>query len=185
MPRQQCQGDIDTISLHVIIDGYNLIRSSDSWRALDAEDILLGREALIARLADYKKIKSHRLTVVFDGTSAPFGTSRHYTDKGVQIRFSRPGETADAVIKRMVAKERQRALVVSSDREVASAAEAKGAAIIGAGEFEFKLLAALDAGDFEAADKDSSAWKPGTKKKGPARRRPRRDRYNRNKIRKL
>ena len=86
---------------------------------LDAEDILLGRAALIDQLAAYKKLKSHRLTVVFDGGSASVTAPRRQQLKGVRVHFSHPGETADTVIKRMVKSERERALVVSSDREVA------------------------------------------------------------------
>lgn len=152
---------------------------------LDAEDILLGREALIEQLAAYKKRKSHRLTVVFDGGSAPSGTTRRHSEKGIQIRFSRPGETADAVIKKMVRSERERALVVSSDREVMSAAEARGAATISAAEFEHRLLAAMY-DDYAGSEEESdSGWLPTTKKKGPARRQSRRARFNRKKIRKL
>lgn len=152
---------------------------------LDAEDILLGREALIDQLADYKKLKSHRLTVVFDGGSAPSGTTRRHNEKGIQVRYSRPGETADALIRKMVRKERERALVVSSDHEVTAAAEACGAATIGATDFERKLIAAM-VNDFPAIDEDeTSGWTPTTKKKGPARRQSRRARFNRKKIRKL
>jgi predicted RNA-binding protein with PIN domain len=179
------KGDKGAISLHIIIDGYNLIRRSSTWQMLDAEDLLLGREALIDQLADYKRRKSHRLTVVFDGGSAPPGSSRQFNRKGIRIRFSRPGETADAVIERMVRQERERALVVSSDREVRTAAEASGAATIGAADFEFRLLSATD-DSFPAEEEEThSGWIPTTKKKGPSRRQPRRDRFNRKKISKL
>jgi len=61
----------DTLSIHIIIDGYNLIRQSNSLSILDMQDIQLGREALVDMLAAYKKVKPHRITVVFDGTTAP------------------------------------------------------------------------------------------------------------------
>ena len=50
--------------MHIIIDGYNLIRQSATFSRLDLEDMQTGREALIDALADYKKIKRHRITVV-------------------------------------------------------------------------------------------------------------------------
>ena len=56
---------------------------------------------------------------------------------------------------------------------------------MGAADFEQKLLSALYGGTPEAGKDDSIGWKPTTKKKGPARRRSRRDRFNRKKIRKL
>jgi hypothetical protein len=84
-----------------------------------------------------------------------------------------------------VRQERERALVVSSDREVRTAAEASGAASIGAADFEFRLLATTDDSSPAEAQAAHSGWIPTTKKKGPARRQPRRARFNRKKIRKL
>jgi predicted RNA-binding protein with PIN domain len=146
---------------------------------------MLGREALIAQLAAYKRIKAHRITVVFDGTSAPHGTPNEDRPRGIRVRFSRSGETADTVIERMVRRERERALVVSSDRRLAAAAEACGAATVDAKEFEHRMMLALYAqGDPSPADPDGG-WTPTTKKKGPARRPPRRARSNRSRIDKL
>jgi hypothetical protein len=59
------------MSIHIIIDGYNLIRQSGYLSNLDLQDIQYGRQALIDMLAAYKKIKAHRITIVFDGTRAP------------------------------------------------------------------------------------------------------------------
>jgi predicted RNA-binding protein with PIN domain len=59
------------MSIHIIIDGYNLIRQSTTLSTLDQQDIMLGREALVDMLAAYRKIKPHRITVVFDGRSSP------------------------------------------------------------------------------------------------------------------
>ena len=44
------------MSIHIIIDGYNLIRQSNRLSALDNQDIQLGREALLYMLAAYKKV---------------------------------------------------------------------------------------------------------------------------------
>ncbi|MBU4258375.1 MAG: NYN domain-containing protein, partial [Proteobacteria bacterium] len=49
------------MSLHIIIDGYNLIRQSNTLSNLDGQDIQLGREALLKMLAEYKKIKHHKI----------------------------------------------------------------------------------------------------------------------------
>ncbi|MCD4762468.1 MAG: NYN domain-containing protein, partial [Desulfobacterales bacterium] len=48
------------MSLHIIIDGYNLIRQSTTLSDLDGQDIQLGREALLNMLVAYKKIKHHK-----------------------------------------------------------------------------------------------------------------------------
>ena len=107
------------MAVHIIIDGYNLIRQSAELSLLDRRDLQQGREALLELLAAYKKIKRHQITVVFDGTDAYSLYRQRDQTKGIKILFSRRGETADTVIKRMVEREREGALVVSSDRDVA------------------------------------------------------------------
>ncbi|MCP4690807.1 MAG: NYN domain-containing protein [Desulfobacterales bacterium] len=173
------------MSLHIIIDGYNLIRQSAAMGALDDQDIQLGRDALLENLATYKKIKRHRITVVFDGSNAPVLSRGRDKVKGVDVVFSRQGELADAVIKRMVKKEREGAIVVTSDREVADYAASRAAAVISSPDFEDKLTMAAYM-DLKGVDEeDEGGWKPTTKKKGPSRRLPRRKRRNRVKIEKL
>ncbi len=173
------------MSIHIIIDGYNFIRQSNRLSALDQQDIMLGREALVHMLAAYRKTKPHRITLVFDGSSGPVFLPKRSRQKGISIRFSRSGESADDVIKRMANREREKALVVSSDREVADSAASSGAATISAPAFEAKidLAAHLDNSISEA--EDYAGWTPTTKKKGPSRRLPKKQRRNRMKIKKL
>ncbi len=171
--------------MHILIDGYNLIRQSNTFSPFDLQDIQLGREALIDALCEYKKVKRHRITVVFDGTDA-VGLGQHRDRlKGIEIRFSRGGETADAVIKRMAARDGQKLLVVSSDRDVAQFSASRGATTINSREFENRLaLAAPSQGLFEDDD-DDTGWIPTTKKKGPSRRLSKKDRRHKLKINKL
>jgi len=171
--------------LHIIIDGYNLIRQSDTFSPFDLQDIQFGREALIDALCEYRKVKRHRITVVFDGADAVgFGQHRDRV-KGIEVRFSRGGETADSVIKRMAAREGQKLLVVSSDRDVAQFSASQGAATISSREFDGRLaLAAATQSDFEDVD-DTTGWVPTTKKKGPSRRLSKKDRRRKLKINKL
>ena len=173
------------MSVHIIIDGYNLIRQSGNLSNLDLQDIQFGRDGLIDMLAAYKKIKAHRITVVFDGTWAPRFSQQRDRQKGIDIVFSHNGESADAVIKKMARREKQQALVVSSDREIVRSAISSGAAAISAPEFEDKLTMAahMDGG---VPDRDRhDGWKPTTKKKGPRRRLPKRQRQNKARTRKL
>ncbi|MCP3954498.1 MAG: hypothetical protein GY697_20120 [Desulfobacterales bacterium] len=171
--------------IHIIIDGYNLIRQSLDLSRLDRHDLQAGREALIDLLSGYKKIKSHKITVVFDGTRAPGFTPERDWCKGIAVVFSRRGETADSVIKQMAAREREASLVVSSDRDVTAFAEARGAAIIDSPAFEQKLMLSgyLETKDLE--EEPDSGWKPTTRKKGPRRRLSKKARRSRTKIRKL
>jgi len=173
------------VPVHIIIDGYNLIRQSPDLSRIDRHDLQGGRETLLERLAGYRKTKRHKITVVFDGTRAPGFTPARDRHKGIAVVFSRRGETADSVIKKMAAGEREGALVVSSDREITDFAQSRGAAVMASPAFEEKLILAghLEENGFDG--KPASGWKPTTRKKGPRRRLSKKARRNRAKIRKL
>jgi predicted RNA-binding protein with PIN domain len=174
------------MALHIIVDGYNLIRNSAAFEALDRQDIQLGREALVEMLAAYKKIKHHKITVVFDGAYAPLFSQSHDRVKGITLRFSRAGETADDLIKRMAAHDREKALIVSSDREIVAAASACLAATIGTADFEQKLfMAGADGSGIPLEDNDVDTRTYSTRKKGPRRRAPKSRRRNQRRIGKL
>jgi hypothetical protein len=174
------------MSLHIAIDGYNLIRQSPYFSTLDQKDLQSGREALVDSLAAYKRIKRYTITVVFDGTSAPAGMVRRDRIKGIELRYSRPGELADAVIKRMAAREKQKLLVVSSDNDIVAYAQSMGSAVISALEFDQRLAMAklMDQQGHEATG-NSNGWRPTTKKKGPSRRLPKKQRRMAKRISKL
>ena len=173
------------MSIHIIIDGYNLIRQSDSLYTLDRQDIQLGRKSLLDTLAAYKRIKRHKITVVFDGANAPYFSQRKDQMKGIEIKFSRGGESADTVIKRMAAREREKALVVSSDLDVVNFATSKGAATISSHAFEEKIAMSAHMDTKRIENEDGGGWIPTTKKKGPGRRLSKKKRRDRVKIRKL
>ncbi len=171
--------------IHIIIDGYNLIRQSPDLSRLDRHDLQAGREALIDLLARYKKIKAHKITVVFDGTRAPGFAPQRDRHKGIAVVFSRRGETADNVIKNMAAREREGVLVVSSDRDVTAFAQSRGAAIIESPAFEQKLMLVAYLETKGLDEEPDTGWKPTTRKKGPRRRLSKKARRSKAKIRKL
>jgi len=173
------------MSIHIIIDGYNLIRQSNSFSDLDRQDIQLGREALLETLAAYRRIKLHKITVIFDGTNAPPFSLHENQIKGIKVKFSRKGELADSLIKRMVNREREKALVVSSDLDIVNFAAAKGAATIGSSDFEEKITMAIYMDTKGLEREDEGGWVPSTIKKGPSKRLSKRKRRNRIKIKKL
>jgi predicted RNA-binding protein with PIN domain len=174
------------MSLHIVIDGYNLIRQSPTLSSIESNSLEEGREALIARLAGYKRFKTHSITVVFDGAQARSLGQERTREKGIDIVFSRHGELADDVIKRIVAKEGGRVVVVTSDKDVADYAVQHGAAIIGSVDFEFKMQMVGDPDSVWCdLEDEESGWRPTTKKKGPARRRSKRQRRSRARTSKL
>ena len=173
------------MALHIIIDGYNLIRQSPHLKRLDHQDIQLGRQTLLEELAAYKKRKHHRITVVFDGANAPVFTQQQDRIKGIDIQFSRAGESADTIIKRMAAREKEKALIVSSDRDIVVFAMAQGAAVISSLHFGEKIAQTAPTPDGSSDSLDAKSWNPSTKKKGPSRRLSKRERKNKMKTRKL
>jgi predicted RNA-binding protein with PIN domain len=121
--------------IHLVIDGYNLLGARGGLRG----DVEGRREALIRELTAYRQRKGYPLTVVFDGWRSGQPVERGEWREGIEVIYSRQGEQADAVIKRLAAKYGNDCAVVSSDREVAGFARVQGATIISSGEFESRL----------------------------------------------
>ena len=169
--------------MHLIVDGYNVIRQSPRLQFLDAMDLQTGREALLELLAHYRRRSHHQITVVFDGWQhgdLQEGRDRH---QGIAIIYSRRGERADEVIKRLLHQERERALLVTSDREIQVYAEQNKAAWINAAQFESSHLHDPSGSADPEAEADSPARS--THKKGPARRLPKRLRQRQQRLKKL
>ena len=173
------------MGLHLIIDGYNLIRSSPSLSAAESSSLEEGREALIERLTAYKRIKAWAITVVFDAGRGPHLAEKRETARGVQIVYSGAGETADQVIVRMARRMGEKAVVVTSDRALAGLAAAAGATVIDSPEFENRLEMAFFM-DIKGAEPEADrAPTLSTRKKGPEKRRSKADRKRSARLKKL
>ena len=155
--------------MHIIVDGYNLIRQSDLFRHSERKSLEQGRNALIRSLAAYRKIRGHRVTVVFDGWEGGSPAEERDLAGGVEIIYSRLGEKADEVIKRLLQEGSGESLVVTSDREIATFATRRGKTAIAAASFD-ALLERTAAGIAVAGNADDEDERTGTKKKGPSRR---------------
>jgi predicted RNA-binding protein with PIN domain len=160
--------------MHLIVDGYNLIRQSDTFRHSERRSLEEGRNALIRSLAGYRKLRGHRITVVFDGWVG--GSPREERDLafGVEIIYSRLGEKADEVIKRLIGTGGEELLVVTSDREIAVYATRRGKTAIASAAFDAMLeRSAAESSPANvpgAAKEDDDDDRTGMKRKGPARR---------------
>lgn len=157
----------------IVIDGYNLIRRSPRLQPLDRRDMEEGREALLTALAAYRRLKGHRITIVFDGWERGGISEQVRLTAGLQVVFSRRGERADQAILRFVEKAPSGAVVVTSDRALADEVARTGALVLSAEEFHERLDRALREGDESGfqKDDDSDSESPGSRRlKGPARR---------------
>ncbi len=168
--------------MHIIIDGYNLIRQWPELAMLDRTDLEAGRQALLEELGAYRRAKGHQLTVVFDGQERGGASDALERVAGISVRFSRMGETADAVIARLAAEGGEGTVVVSSDREVMDAARRGGAASISSPEFLARLdasrVAVLKGGEEEEE-------RPKKSGKGVAKRLPKAERQRARRLRDL
>ena len=125
------------MAVHLIIDGYNLLGSRG--RAGSAAGSEAAREDLFRRLGRYRHRKGHAATVVFDGWRTGGHSEQHEHRAGVEVIYSRRGEPADEVIRRLASHYGTACAVVSSDQEVAAAARLSGALVLTAMEFWAKL----------------------------------------------
>lgn len=158
----------------IVIDGYNVIRRSPTLAPIDRRDLEEGRNALLAAVRAYRRLKAHRITVVFDGRvgGGTLGDSTQVA--GVRMVFSRHGESADHVIIRLVEKAPAGSVVVTSDRSLALEVERKGAVVLSAEEFEERLDRALGEADGRDPEEDDTppTRGPGPQKMKGAARRP-------------
>lgn len=168
----------------MIIDGYNLIRHSPELLALEAQDLRWGREGLLEKLAAYRRLKKHAITVVFDGWETGEFLGNRDRFQGMLIIYSRRGEKADEVIKRLADRERERGLIISSDRQLMDHAERAGAAAMSAEEFIDRLHYACVNDTAAEAEEDEVSWSS-TKKKGPAHRDSKKLRRQHRRVKKI
>lgn len=90
---------------------------------------------LIESLIEYRKKKGHDITAVFDGWKTGFLKENHSVIGGIKVIYSRLGDKADAVIKRIISSEKREWIVVTSDRDIASHAWASGSVPISSEDF--------------------------------------------------
>ena len=157
----------------IVIDGYNVIRRSPRLSPLDRRDMEEGREALLTTLAAYRRLKGHRITVVFDGWEGGGLSEQSRLTAGLQVIFSRRGERADQAILRFVEKAPSGAVVITSDRALAHDVTRTGALVLSTEEFHERLDRALregDGGEFQKDDESVSESSGPRRPKGPARR---------------
>ncbi len=130
------------MAIHLLIDGYNLLHQIPELSFLMEESPEEARKSLLQKLQTYQRLKRHRITVVFDAWNDP-EPRRKVTIKGIQVVFTAAGETADDYLKRIAVKERDRAVVVTSDREIRSYVETYGAISITSRDFLVRLESAI------------------------------------------
>jgi uncharacterized protein len=125
----------------VIIDGYNVTRSSgfsDDYRTARLQS---EREKFLVLVAGYKARTANRITVVFDAAKTDELTGNRADFEGVEVVYTRGGQSADDLIKEYVENYANpgNVLVVTSDKAIIAYVKALGGSTAGAEELYGKL----------------------------------------------
>ena len=114
--------------VHLVVDGYNVTKSGFPDLPLEGQ-----RSRLVTGLAALAARSGAEVTCCFDGAEV-LGRVPASSARGVRVLFSRPGEIADELIRRLVRAEPpgRPVVVVSSDREVADGVRRAGARTVSA-----------------------------------------------------
>jgi predicted RNA-binding protein with PIN domain len=132
----------------VVVDGYNLILRTPALRPQEGRTLRQSRNKLLSLLA-WVMDPGVRFLVVFDGADV---RGRDAREGRVEVRYSKPPEKADDLIRTLVREhlEREETLtVVTSDLEVARHARALGADLSLADLFLASLLGPVSTADPE------------------------------------
>jgi predicted RNA-binding protein with PIN domain len=107
---------------HLVVDGYNVTKKGFGEISLEQQ-----RSRLVNGLGGLAAQTRAEVTVVFDGAERVHGLPP--APRGVRVLFSRKGETADELIRRLVRAEPagRPVVVISSDKEVADGVRRHGA----------------------------------------------------------
>jgi predicted RNA-binding protein with PIN domain len=110
-------------------------------------------------LAQYGKTRKHDITVVFDGWKSGGQRENTAVVGGITVVYSRLGEKADSVIKRIICTGKKEWIVISSDREIAARAWSCGSVPVPSGTFEsfLEYSGKIVAGGFQPLAEDGEA----------------------------
>ncbi len=170
--------------MHLIIDGYNLLHVNRSLNRLNGIQLQWERDHLIDQLSAYQKLKLFDITVVFDGWQGGWSTEKQESRKGIDLIFSKLGEKADEVIKRLVKEKGSGVIVITSDREVSRFAERMAVSVISSEQFREKLEAPPNKFE-DIYEEDGEEEKRRVKKKGLSRRLSKKEKRARASLKKL
>ena len=87
---------------YLIVDGHSVIFAWPELRKLHGRRTFLARDELIKTLTAYQDASSVRVVVVFDGKGEK--SNEDSSPGGIQVFYSAAGQTADAIVERLVAK---------------------------------------------------------------------------------
>ena len=88
--------------VRILVDGYSLLHHWPEIAPGKPRHSFYAREALVSILTQYQDACGPPVSVLLDGGGAPSGTPKTETVKnGIEVLFSKKGQTADQVIERV------------------------------------------------------------------------------------
>jgi hypothetical protein len=164
-----------------------MIRQSDTLRRAEKSGLEAGRSALIRLVLLYKRRKGHKVTVVFDGWENGSPLEERDFASGIYIIYSKLGEKADDVIKRIAGSAGEETVVVTSDRDIIQSVERRGGAVVSPGEFEDRIRDAQTGQRqiFDRGEQEDGRPENRRLKKGPAKRLSRKKKIDLARLKKL
>lgn len=87
---------------YLVVDGYNIVYAWPQLERLKNESLEFSREKLVDILANFAAYSGANIFVVFDAHQVKGGTEHSEDVNGIRVIYTREGETADALIERMV-----------------------------------------------------------------------------------
>jgi predicted RNA-binding protein with PIN domain len=113
----------------ILVDGYNVIKNNLMFRAAELKSLAEARSLLLRQLQNRYGHTTHRVIVVFDGDGK---CEQVIHEQHIRIIYSRYGETADSIIKRLAAEAQAAGRTVemySDDEDVRHAVAEHGGTI--------------------------------------------------------
>ncbi|MEX1045335.1 MAG: NYN domain-containing protein [Chthoniobacterales bacterium] len=119
----------------LLIDAHNIIFAHPELAGLHRRSPAAAREQLVRLLERHQDASGVRVVAVFDGGTAARTTNEKSGPAGIQIFYPQSGQTADAILERLVLKyaATHRLTVATNDNLIRTAALAAGASTIDAG----------------------------------------------------
>ncbi|MDD3840718.1 MAG: NYN domain-containing protein [Clostridia bacterium] len=116
---------------YLLVDGYNIINAWTELKQIkDNNNIEDARQKLIDILSSYQGFKGNFIIIVFDGHMVQGNIENHILYSGLEVVFTKEGETADRYIERYTYSKKMDDLIIkvaTSDRIEQNIVMANGA----------------------------------------------------------
>jgi len=88
----------------IIVDGYNIIFKDPNYQKVKGSSLELARIKLIEDLANYQAYTGHDVKIVFDAAASKEKGEKKGKVLGVEVIFTKKGQSADSCIERLAFK---------------------------------------------------------------------------------